>query len=182
MGHHSGVAWRKVVDGAGYGSRPAQEVSCYPFTRGQGVEEWSEWMLLGEFTHTLDAKGRVFLPAKWRDELAGGVVVTAGQERCLFVMTREVFARRAAQLEQLSSDHKASRDYKRMFFSSASEESVDKTGRMTIPAGLRSFAGLEGKEVVLIGVSDRAEVWDKESWDRYRASVEEAYAQVAEEL
>ena len=77
-------------------------------------------MLLGEFPHTLDAKGRVFLPARWREELAGEVVVTAGQERCLFVMTREAFSRRAAQLETLSSDQKANRDYKRMFFSSAS--------------------------------------------------------------
>lgn len=139
-------------------------------------------MLLGEFTHTLDAKGRVFLPAKWREELAGVVVVTAGQERCLFVMTKEAFSRRAAQLEALSSDQKANRDYKRMFFSSASEESVDKTGRMNIPAGLRRFAGLEGKEVMLIGVADRAEIWDKTSWSSYRESVEESYSQIAEEL
>ena len=139
-------------------------------------------MLLGEFTHTLDAKGRVFLPAKWREELAGEVVVTAGQERCLFVMTKEAFARRATQLEQLSSDQKANRDYKRMFFSSASEESVDRSGRMSIPAGLRRFAGLNGKEVILIGVSDRAEIWDRESWSSYKEEVEESYAQVADEL
>ncbi len=139
-------------------------------------------MLLGEFIHTLDAKGRVFVPAKWREELAGGVVVTAGQERCLFVMTKEAFTRRAAQLEQLSSDQKANRDYKRMFFSSASEETVDRTGRMSIPAGLRRFAGLEGKEVILIGVSDRAEIWDRDSWSSYKGSVEESYAQIADEL
>lgn len=139
-------------------------------------------MLLGEFTHTLDVKGRVFLPARWREELAGEVVVTAGQERCLFVMTKEAFSRRAAQLEQLSSDQKANRDYKRMFFSSASEETVDRTGRMSIPAGLRRFAGLDGKEVILIGVSDRAEIWDRDSWATYREGVEESYAQVADEL
>ncbi|HEX2054677.1 MAG TPA: division/cell wall cluster transcriptional repressor MraZ [Actinomycetota bacterium] len=139
-------------------------------------------MLLGEFSHTLDAKGRVFLPAKWREELAGEVVVTAGQERCLFVMTREAFARRASQLEQLSSDQKANRDYKRMFFSSASEETVDRSGRMSIPAGLRRFAGLEGREVVLIGVADRAEIWDRASWSTYKEGVEESYAEVADEL
>lgn len=139
-------------------------------------------MLLGEFPHTLDAKGRVFLPAKWREELAGEVVVTAGQERCLFVMTREAFSRRAAQLETLSSDQKANRDYKRMFFSSASEETVDKAGRMSIPVGLRRFAGLESKEVVLIGVADRAEIWDRSSWSSYRGSVEGEYAQITEEL
>ncbi|HYN98339.1 MAG TPA: cell division/cell wall cluster transcriptional repressor MraZ, partial [Actinomycetota bacterium] len=102
--------------------------------------------------------------------------------RCLFVMTKEAFSRRAAQLEALSSDQKANRDYKRMFVSSASEESVDKTGRMNIPAGLRRFAGLEGKEVMLIGVADRAEIWDKTSWSSYRESVEESYSQIAEEL
>ncbi len=139
-------------------------------------------MLLGEFPHTLDAKGRVFLPAKWREELAGEVVVTAGQERCLFVMTKEAFSRRAAQLEALSSDQKANRDYKRMFFSSASEESVDKTGRMSIPVALRRFAGLESKEVVLIGVADRAEIWDRGSWSSYRGSVEGEYAEITEEL
>lgn len=139
-------------------------------------------MLLGEFPHTLDAKGRVFLPAKWREELEGEVVVTAGQERCLFVMTKEAFSRRAAQLESKSSDQKANRDYKRMFFSSASEESVDKTGRMSIPAGLRRFAGLEGKEVMLIGVSDRAEIWDRGAWSSYKESVEDGYSQIAEEL
>lgn len=138
-------------------------------------------MLLGEFMHTVDAKGRVFLPAKWRTELSGEVVVTAGQERCLFVMTRERFARRADQLEQHSSDRKANRDYNRLFFSSASEESVDKSGRMSIPSGLRQYAGL-GKEVAFVGVSDRAEIWDRQAWSRYKQTVESEYESIAEQL
>lgn len=139
-------------------------------------------MLLGEYAHTLDAKGRVFVPARWRDQFDGEVVVTAGQERCLYLMTGEAFHRRAAHLNGLSSDHKTNRDYKRMFFSSASEESVDKSGRLSIPAGLREFAGLGNKEIVLIGVSDKAEIWDARAWAEYKQSVEDVYTEVTEEL
>lgn len=138
-------------------------------------------MLLGEFMHTLDAKGRVFLPARWREVLASELVVTAGQERCLFVMTVDQFRSRAAQLEQHSSDRKANRDYNRLFFSSASEEAVDKSGRVTIPAGLRRYAGLE-KDVVWIGVSDRAEIWAREAWSQYKEAVEAEYEAIAEQL
>lgn len=138
-------------------------------------------MLLGEFMHTVDVKGRLFLPARWREVLASSLVVTAGQERCLFVMTVEQFKSRAAQLEQHSSDRKANRDYHRLFFSSASEEAVDKSGRMTIPAGLRRYAGLE-KEVVWIGVSDRAEIWDRAAWSRYKEGVEAEYEAITEQL
>lgn len=137
--------------------------------------------MLGEFMHTVDAKGRVFLPAKWRAELSEEVVVTAGQERCLFVMTRSRFEERAQQLEQHSSDRKANRDYNRLFFSSASEEAIDKSGRMSIPAGLRTYAGL-GKEVAFIGVSDRAEIWDRQAWTAYKEGVEADYEAIAEQL
>lgn len=138
-------------------------------------------MLLGEFMHTVDAKGRVFLPAKWRAELSEEVVVTAGQERCLFVMTGSRFEERALQLEQHSSDRKANRDYNRLFFSSASEEAIDKSGRMSIPAGLRAYAGL-GKEVAFVGVSDRAEIWDRDAWTAYKEGVEADYEAIAEQL
>lgn len=137
--------------------------------------------MLGEFMHTLDTKGRVFLPARWREELSPELVVTAGQERCLFVMTTERFRARAAQLEQHSPDRKANRDYNRLFFSSASEEAVDKSGRVMIPPGLRQYAGL-AKEVIWIGVSDRAEIWDREAWSRYKEGVEAQYEAIAEQL
>ncbi|MBW3590591.1 MAG: division/cell wall cluster transcriptional repressor MraZ [Actinobacteria bacterium] len=138
-------------------------------------------MLLGEFMHTVDAKGRVFLPAKWRTELSDEVVVTAGQERCLFVMTTQRFEQRAEHLQQHSSDRKANRDYNRLFFSSASEEAIDKSGRMSIPAGLRQYAEL-GKEVAFIGVSDRAEIWDRDAWLHYKEGVESEYEAIAEQL
>jgi MraZ protein len=138
-------------------------------------------VLLGTFEHTLDAKGRLFLPAKWREELAPEVVVTAGLERCLLVMTKGRFEDRAAQLEQLSPNHKASRDYSRLFFSSASEEPVDKSGRMSVPPTLRKYAALD-KEVVMIGVSDRAEIWDRGAWAQYREAVESDFEAIAEQL
>jgi len=137
-------------------------------------------MLMGEFMHTLDPKGRIFLPAKWRDELAGEVVVTKGHERCLYVMTKERFEMRRAQLDQLSSNRKINRDHNRIFFSSGSEEAVDKSGRMSIPAGLRQYAGLD-KDVVVIGVSDRAEIWDRSEWSAYQEGID-SYESLAEQL
>lgn len=138
-------------------------------------------MLLGEFRHTVDVKGRIFVPSRWREELKDGVVVTAGLERCLYVMTRERFEQRASQLENLSPNRRTNRDHNRLFFSSASEELVDRSGRMNIPSGLRDYAGLK-KEVVLIGVSGRAEIWDREAWAEYKGSVEGAYETIAEQL
>ena len=137
-------------------------------------------MLLGEFLHTLDSKGRIFLPSKWREELAGEVIVTKGHESCLYVMTKEQFERRRAQLERLSSNRKIHRDHNRIFFSSGSEEPVDKSGRMSIPAGLRQYASLE-KEVVLLGVSDRVEIWDRSVWADYQQSID-SYEALAEQI
>lgn len=137
-------------------------------------------MLMGEFMHTLDPKGRVFLPAKWREELADEVVVTKGHEKCLYVMTKERFGARRAQLDELSSNRKVNRDHNRIFFSSGSEEPVDKSGRMSIPANLRQYAGLE-KEVVVIGVSDRAEIWDRTEWMQYQQQID-SYEALAEQL
>lgn len=137
-------------------------------------------MLMGEFMHTLDPKGRVFLPAKWREELAGEVIVTKGHERCLYLMTRERFEMRKDHLDQLSSNRKINRDHNRIFFSSGSEEPVDKSGRMSIPAGLRQYAGLD-KDVAVIGVSDRAEIWDRKAWAEYQEGID-SYQSLAEQL
>jgi len=138
-------------------------------------------LLTGEFRHTLDAKGRVFVPAKWREELKDGVVVTAGLDHCLYMMTQSKFDQRASQLEQLSLNQKANRDHNRLFFASASEEQVDRSGRMTIPLGLREHAKLT-REVVLIGVSGRAEIWDRAAWDEYKSAVQQDYESIAEKI
>ena len=132
-------------------------------------------MFLGTHTPRLDDKGRLFLPAKFRDELAGGVVITRGQERCLYVFTRAAFAAKAEELQSQSLGSKAARDYGRMFFSSASDEIPDKTGRVTLPAPLRQYAGLT-KDCVVIGANTRLEIWDAAAWASYEAEQEQAFA------
>ena len=132
-------------------------------------------MFLGTHTPRLDDKGRLFLPAKFRDELAGGVVITRGQERCLYVFTRAAFAAKAEELQSQSLGSKAARDYGRMFFSSASDEIPDKTGRVTLPAPLRQYAGLT-KDCVVIGANTRLEIWDAAAWAAYEAEQEQAFA------
>ena len=132
-------------------------------------------MFLGTHTPRLDDKGRLFLPAKFRDELAGGVVITWGQERCLYVFTRTAFAAKAEELQSASLGSKAARDYGRMFFSSASDEIPDKTGRVTLPPPLRQYAGLT-KDCVVIGANTRLEIWDAAAWAAYEAEHEQAFS------
>ena len=136
-------------------------------------------MFLGTHTPRLDDKGRLILPAKFRDELAGGVVITKGQERCLYVFTSAEFARIAEQLHEQPMTHKAARAYSRVFFASAHDEVPDRQGRVIIPAHLRDYAGL-GRELVVIGASSRVEVWDRQSWDRYLADSEDAFSDIEE--
>ena len=137
-------------------------------------------MFLGTHTPRLDEKGRLFLPAKYRDEVAGGVVLTKGQERCLFVFTAAEFAKRAEQLQSAPLSAKAARDYSRQFFGSAFDETPDKQGRITVPPGLRSYAGLE-RDCVVVGANTRLEIWDAAAWAAYEAEQEQAFAELAEE-
>ena len=138
-------------------------------------------MLLGEFRHSLDAKGRVFLPARWREELGDVVVITQGLDRCLFLMSRPRFEEFAQRFDELPVERKDARAYSRIFFSKASEEQVDTQGRITIPANLRELATL-GKELVLSGVSRRAEIWDRTIYESYQGNVVERYEEIAETL
>lgn len=138
-------------------------------------------MLLGEFRHSLDSKGRVFLPARWREELGDQVVITKGLDKSLSVMTSEEFARKSEELKALRFENRGNRSYMRVLFSGASEEAVDRQGRVTVPPPLREYAGL-GKEVTLVGVGDRAEIWHRETWETYRGGVQDSYEQIAEEL
>ena len=130
-------------------------------------------MFLGTHTPRLDEKGRLILPAKFRDQLAEGVVITKGQERCLFVFTAAAFAAKAASQEEPTT--KAARDYRRIFFASAFDEVPDRTGRVTLPAGLREYAGLT-KDCVVIGANTHLEIWDAETWRAYEAAQEQAFA------
>lgn len=138
-------------------------------------------MLLGEFRHSLDAKGRVFLPSRWREELGELVVITQGLDRCLFLMGKPRFEEWAARFDDLPVERRDARAYSRIFFSKASEEAVDGQGRITIPANLRELAGL-GKELVLSGVSRRAEIWDRTTYESYQGNVVDRYEEIAETL
>ena len=122
-------------------------------------------MFFGTYTPKLDDKGRLFLPAKFRDDLAEGLVVTRGQERCLTVWTQADFQAMTERLREAPLTNKGTRDYVRMLFAAAAQEVPDKQGRVSIPTVLREYASL-GKDVMVIGAMDRIEIWDPASWVR----------------
>ncbi len=138
-------------------------------------------MLLGTYLPKLDDKGRLILPAKFRDELAGGVVITRGQERCLYVFSEREFEGFAAKVAQAPVASRQGRDFGRLLLSGASQERPDAQHRVTIPPPLREYAGL-GRDLTVIGAGSRAEIWSTEAWDAYYASVEDDYVDIAEEV
>lgn len=138
-------------------------------------------MFLGTHTPRLDEKGRLFLPAKFRDELSEGLVVTRGQEHCLYVWPTDEFRAFTTGLRKDSVTNRKNRDFMRMLFAGASAESADRQGRVTLPPQLRSYAGLE-RDCVVIGAYNRVEIWDAEAWQRYTDEQEEAYANWSEEV
>ncbi|WP_106246936.1 division/cell wall cluster transcriptional repressor MraZ [Allonocardiopsis opalescens] len=138
-------------------------------------------MFLGTHSPRLDEKGRLFLPAKYRDDLSGGLVITKGQERCLYVFPVEEFRRITEALRTAPVTAKAVRDYSRVFFASASDEIPDKQGRVTVPANLRQYAGLS-RDCVVIGANTRLEIWDAQAWAAYEAEQEQAFSDLSEEV
>ena len=138
-------------------------------------------MFFGTFSPKLDDKGRLFLPAKFRDELAEGLVVTRGQERCLNVWSREEFGRFTERLRAMPVTNKSGRDYVRMLFAGASDETPDKQGRITIPPMLREYASLS-KECIVIGAMNRVEIWDADSWASYSDSQEQAFSDLSDDV
>ena len=138
-------------------------------------------MFLGTHEPRLDEKGRLILPAKFRDELAAGLVITKGQERCLYVFPQQEFNTITEQLRQATVTQKAARDYMRVMFAGAHDEIPDRQGRVTIPQGLRTYAGLE-KECVVIGANTRVEIWDSTAWSKYLEDREKGFADVSEEV
>ena len=138
-------------------------------------------MFLGTHAPRLDEKGRLILPAKYRDELAGGIVITKGQERCLYLFPQEEFGRITEALRTAPVTAKAVRDYSRVFFASASDEVPDKQGRITVPPALRAYAGLQ-RDCVVIGANTRLEIWDSQAWETYLASQGDSFAEAAEEV
>ena len=138
-------------------------------------------MFLGTHSPKLDEKGRVILPAKFRDELASGMVVTRGQERCLYVFSQREFESITEKIRQASITSKQNRDFIRLFLSGASQEVPDKQNRITLPTNLRSYAGLD-RELTVIGAGTRAEIWDTDAWNSYYESAEADFVNTTEEV
>ena len=138
-------------------------------------------MFFGTYTPKLDDKGRLILPAKFREQLAGGLMVTRGQEHCLYVWPQDEIARITDRLREAPVSNKATRDYVRMFASAASDETPDKQGRITIPTQLREWASLS-KDVVVIGAMTRLEIWDEAAWNSYSEAHEESFAELSDEV
>ena len=139
-------------------------------------------MLLGEYEHTLDDKNRLTLPAKFRQALGGGVVVTRGMDRCLFVFTREAWDDFVgSRLEGLNPFSREARQMSRFMFAGATETELDKQGRIMVPSPLIEHASL-GREVVVAGVRDHVEIWDRAAWRKQLKEVEGSVELVAERL
>lgn len=135
---------------------------------------------MGTYTPKLDEKGRLFLPAKFRERLAEGVVVTQGQENCLVVWPEDVFLAEATRAQQSPLTSRGARDYARVLFGGAEQGVPDKQGRIGISPFLRSYAGLT-KDVVVIGVMDRIEIWDPDRWREYSTVAQAKFAELDED-
>ena len=122
--------------------------------------------MYGEFFHNIDAKGRLSVPSKFRDDLGQSFVVTKGLDNCLFAYSKEEWKNLESKLNTLPLTNLEARAFKRFFFSGAAECEVDKQGRVNIPQSLRDYAKLQ-KDVVIVGLSNRAEIWNNNQWDKY---------------
>lgn len=136
-------------------------------------------MFLGEYQHSLDAKGRVILPSRFRAELAGGCVITKGRNGCLSVYPTAEWATVAKKLSELPLSSQQARDAARVIFSGATEQVPDGQGRVLIPEQLRSYAGLD-RDVTVSGVGPRFEIWDSERWRSHMAPAEREFSEIAD--
>lgn len=138
-------------------------------------------MFMGEYAHNIDRKGRLIMPAKFREELGEHVVVNRGLDGCLYVYTMQQWNEVYAQLAALPSTNRDARMYQRMMLSKAAECEMDGQGRILIPSSLVSLAGLE-KECLIIGMANHLEIWSKERWEALEAQQEQSFEDAAEHL
>ncbi len=138
-------------------------------------------MLIGEYRHTLDPKGRVIIPAKFRQELGERFVMTKGLDGCLFVYPLDEWEAVEGKLRKLPINKKDSRTFERFFFSGAVECEIDSQGRVLVPQNLREYAKIN-ENVMILGVSARLEIWSQESWEDYNNDSEYTYEDIAEKL
>ncbi len=136
---------------------------------------------VGEYLHVVDGKGRLALPAKFRDLLGPRFFIARGLDKCLFVYPSEEWAQVLQKIKQMPLNQSDSRAYARYFLSGATEVEPDKQGRIVLPANLRDYADLT-KDVYVLGVGSRAEVWDKEQWDATKAEIGKSFSKIAESV
>lgn len=138
-------------------------------------------MFLGEYLHTIDSKGRLIIPARLREGLGEKFIVTKGLDGCLFAYPPQEWSALEQKMRSLPFTRADARAFVRFFFAGATECEIDRQGRVLIPANLREYAGLE-KEVVVIGVSSRVEIWSQERWERYNAETASSVEEIAEKI
>ena len=138
-------------------------------------------MFIGEYHHALDDKGRVQIPVKYRSELQKGAVVTRGLDSCLFVYTKKEWLVLAEKLARLPISKANTRAFSRLMLAGAMELEMDRQGRVILPEYLRQYAGLK-KTIVIAGLYNRLELWDKDFWKRYRSGTEKQSGDIAEAL
>lgn len=138
-------------------------------------------VFIGEYRHSIDEKGRLAVPTKYRSQFLTGAVVTRGLDRCLFVYPKDAWQELAGRLATLPLSKANTRSFARFLLAGAMDVEPDKQGRIMVPEYLRSFAGIR-KSVVIAGLYNRLEVWDQEQWERYRSSAEQGSEEVAEAL
>ncbi len=128
-------------------------------------------MFLGEYAHTIDEKGRITLPAKYRADLASGVVVTRGLDKCLFVFPMEEWKKLSDKISALPLTDGQAREFRRLLFSGATDAELDKQGRVLLPQYLRDYAGLDGN-VIVAGLNTHMEIWAPDAWNAIRANLD----------
>lgn len=138
-------------------------------------------MFIGEYIHSIDIKGRLIIPAKFRKELGDVFYITKGMDHCLFVYPEEEWQMVGEKIGSLSLARKEARAIQRLFYSGAMEAQLDKQYRVLIQPNLREYAGID-KEVVLIGIANRIEIWDKERWNEYVNDEDMDYDDLTEKL
>ncbi len=138
-------------------------------------------MLIGEYEHSLDSKGRMILPAKIREDLGEKFIITKGLDGCLFGFSESEWNNFEEKLKQLPLTNKNARDFVRFFLSGAVEAETDKQGRFLIPANLREYADLD-KEAVVTGVGTRIEIWERDKWKKYNSDENISAEQIADNM
>lgn len=138
-------------------------------------------MFMGQFQHALDPKGRLTIPARFRELLGDTFILTKGLDRCLFVYPKDEWAVLEQKLKSLPFTQKDARAFIRFFFSGAVEIEMDKQGRILVPPQLRDYAGID-RDIIIIGVSNRAEIWSVEEWEAYSRQASASYEEIAEKL